>query len=128
LPAIREPIRRLDIFYFLCIIIENARLRAIESDNAQIKKFLLIVPVISNLLTVRRPFGNESELVGLLPGTLLVRKTALLPGGLFINCQITGIPMTDLFHPPDQVMTWLRNPDGSSKRLPLKKFPIHFGG
>ena len=42
-----------------------------------------------------------------------------------ILCQITGVPMEHLFHPPDQVLTWLRNPDGSSTSMPLRKFPIH---
>lgn len=44
-----------------------------------------------------------------------------------ILCQITSVPMEDLFHPPDQVLTLLRNPDGSSKSMPLKRFPIHYG-
>jgi hypothetical protein len=41
-----------------------------------------------------------------------------------ILCQITGIPMKHLFHSPDQVMTWLRNPDGTAKSLPIKRYPI----
>jgi hypothetical protein len=45
-----------------------------------------------------------------------------------ILCQITGVPMEHLFQSPDQVLTWLRNPHGSSKSMPLKRFPIHFGG
>jgi len=45
-----------------------------------------------------------------------------------ILCQITGCPMDHLFHPPDQVMTWLQNSDGTRKSMPLKRFPIHFGG
>jgi hypothetical protein len=45
-----------------------------------------------------------------------------------ILCQITGVPMEHLFHPPDQVMTWLRNPDGKAKRMPLRRYPIQFGG
>ncbi len=44
-----------------------------------------------------------------------------------ILCQITGVPMGSLFRPPDQVLTWLRNPDGSSKTMPLKKLPIQLG-
>lgn len=44
-----------------------------------------------------------------------------------ILCQITGVPMEHLFHPPDQVLTWLRNSDGSSKSMPLRKFPLQFG-
>lgn len=35
--------------------------------------------------------------------------------------QITGVPMAELYCPPGQVMTWLRNPDGSSKRLSVKR-------
>ncbi len=45
-----------------------------------------------------------------------------------ILCEITGVPMDRLFHPPDQVMTWLRNSDGTAKSMPLKRFPIHCGG
>jgi hypothetical protein len=41
-----------------------------------------------------------------------------------ILCQITGVPMEHLYHPPDQVMTWLRNPDGKAKSLPLRRYPI----
>ena len=40
-----------------------------------------------------------------------------------VLCQITGVPMDHLFHPPDQVWTWLRNPDGTSSSMPLRKFP-----
>lgn len=45
-----------------------------------------------------------------------------------VLCQITGVPVGRLFRPPDQVLTWLRNPDGSSRRMPFKKVPIQFGG
>jgi len=41
-----------------------------------------------------------------------------------ILCQITGYPIEQLFHPPDQVLTWLYNPDRSNKSMPLWKFPI----
>lgn len=37
--------------------------------------------------------------------------------------QITRVPLTDLFRPPDQVMTWLLHPDGKAKSLPLKRYP-----
>ncbi|MCH7840191.1 MAG: hypothetical protein IID38_08155 [Planctomycetes bacterium] len=45
-----------------------------------------------------------------------------------ILCEITGVTMDHLFHPPDQVMTLLRNSDGTSKSMSLKRFPMHFEG
>jgi len=38
-----------------------------------------------------------------------------------ILCQITGVPVTKLFCPPDQVWTWLKKPDGSNNRMRVKK-------
>lgn len=38
--------------------------------------------------------------------------------------QITGIPIEHLFRPPDRVMTWLWNSDGTIKSMPLKNSPV----
>lgn len=38
--------------------------------------------------------------------------------------QITGVPMKQLFVPPDSVMTWLHNSDGKAKSLPLRLYPV----
>jgi len=45
-----------------------------------------------------------------------------------ILCQITGVSMENLYHPPDQVMTWLRKPDGSNRRFSLTRYPIGLPG